>query len=158
MSRIKGLSNRAKPILWLTATNLPWRFLSWWLWGSFDLSWQRKQNIFLLLVSWIGSMKCSVSTRASSRDWASSGWARNSCDRNSRTFQDSKCQDELDSIVKPHAESCNLLFYTSDTRGNDVNHGQELQSEVGHCWRPVKKGWPVLSGRERDWKSIPLRK
>lgn len=71
-----------------------------------------------------------MSTRAISRDWDSYGWARNSCGRNSCTFQDSKCLDELDSIVKSHAESSNLLFYTSDTRVNDVNHGQELQSEV----------------------------
>lgn len=119
-------------------------FLSWWLWGSFDLTWQRKQNILLLFVSWIGSMKCSVSTRASSRGWASYGWARNSCGRNNRSFQDRKCLGDLNSIVKPHAESCNLSFYPSDTRINCVSHGQELQLEVGHCWRLVKKGWHVF--------------
>lgn len=73
-------------------------------------------------------MKSLVSTRASSRDCTSYGWARNSCGRTSHTFRDSKCIDDLDSIVKPQAESCNLLFYTADTRVNDVNHGQELQS------------------------------
>lgn len=57
----------------------------------------------------------------------------NSWDRNSRTFQDSKFIDELDSLVKPHTESCSLPFCTSDTRFNEVSHCKEFCSEVGRC-------------------------
>lgn len=53
--------------------------------------------------------------------------------RNSRTFQDSIFIDELDSVVRPHTESRNLPFCTSDARFSDVSHCKEFHSEVGHC-------------------------
>lgn len=154
MLRMKGLSSRAKPILYFTATSLPWPcdvsqlVALGFIW--FNLTKKAEHFSAVSELNRFNELFSEHQSQLRRLGWLWLG--------KEQLWQEQLHLDELDSTVKSHAGSCILLFYTSDTRVNDVNPGQELQSEVRHCWRLGKEGWPVLFGREREWKSIPLRK
>jgi len=78
-------------------------------------------------------MQCSVSTRAGSRDWAHLWLGTVTAGIGTAAPSKNKFIEELDSVVKPHTESCSLPFCTSNTRFSNVDHRKEFHSEVGHC-------------------------